>query len=75
MAQQLKQLIIAIEYRPARSGFSEIALGWATIFREEMATQEDGEGLQLSVGQAMATMAPPSDAIVGLTETMSCLAR
>jgi len=74
-AQHLKQLMMAVEYRLARSGFSESALGWARIFKEEMATQGDGSGLQLSVGQKMATMVPPSDVVVGLTQTMSCLAR
>jgi len=74
-AQHLKQLMMAIEDRLAKSGFSESALGWATILSEEMETQADIESLQLSMGRKNATMAPPHEAVVGLTQAMSYLAR
>lgn len=74
-SQHLKQLMQAVEDRLARSGFSKSALGWAVIFGNEMETSGDIQSLQLPIGQKTATMAPPTDAIVGLTQAMSRLAR
>jgi hypothetical protein len=73
--QHLKQLMIAVEDRLARSGFSESALGWATILGEEMEVQASTESLPSSMRQKKFTMAPPVKAVVGLTQAMSCLAR
>ena len=58
----------AVEDRLAKSGFSESALGWATILSEEMETKSHMEGLQLSMEQKNVTMVPSSEAIVGLTQ-------
>ncbi|PMD44875.1 hypothetical protein L207DRAFT_629422 [Hyaloscypha variabilis F] len=73
--QHLKQLMMAVEDRLAKSGFSESALGWATILSKEMETQAGIEGPQLSMQQKKFTMAAPNKAIVELTQAMSCLAR
>ena len=73
-AQHLKQLMQAIENRLARSGFSDSALGWAKIFSNEMEISGDVENLLLQ-GQKDATIAPSVDAIAGLTQAMSHLAR
>ena len=74
-SQHLKQLMQAVEDRLARSGFSESALGWARIFSKEMEISGDIQSGQLLIGEKSATMAPPTDAVVGLTQAMSRLAR
>lgn len=73
--QHLKQLVVALESRLAKSGFSESVLGWSPILSKEMEGQVDAENIALTTDQRSATSPPPTNAIVGLTQAMSCLNR
>jgi hypothetical protein len=73
--QQLKQLVLAVEDRLARSGFAESVLGWSHIFMDECDSSEVVQGSVQFPSDKFATRAAPNDAVVALTQAMSRLAR
>ncbi|KAI1110084.1 hypothetical protein F5Y14DRAFT_430185 [Nemania sp. NC0429] len=75
-SQHLKQLMLALDDRLARAGFCDSVVGWAKIITAEVAVAErDGEpSLQLD-SEAQGLTSPPVDAVAGLTEALSRIAR
>lgn len=72
--QHLKQLVLAVEDPLAKSGFTESALGWSPIFLDEDVHSEISND-ELSPAEKLATIVAPIDAVIGLTQAMSQLAR
>lgn len=74
--QHLKQLILALDDRLARAGFCDSVIGWATIIAAEMAAigKDDQEPPQLEI-EAQGLVSPPVDAVAGLAEALSRIAR
>ncbi|KAH6975789.1 hypothetical protein EDB80DRAFT_740113 [Ilyonectria destructans] len=75
-SQHLKQLMLALDDRLARAGFCDSVIGWATMIAAEVAAlgQDDEQPPQLD-NEVHGVASPPVDAVVGLTEALSRIAR
>ncbi|KAI0532579.1 hypothetical protein GGR58DRAFT_517599 [Xylaria digitata] len=75
-SQHLKQLMLVLDDRLARARFCDSVIGWATIIAAEVATigKDDEQPAQLD-SEVQGLVSPPVDAVAGLTEALSRIAR
>ncbi|KAI1193356.1 hypothetical protein F5X97DRAFT_43294 [Nemania serpens] len=75
-SQHLKQLMLALDDRLARAGFCDSVIGWAIIIAAEVAaTGKDGQQPPQPENESQGLVSPPVDAVAGLTEALSRIAR
>ncbi|KAH7303077.1 hypothetical protein B0I35DRAFT_195163 [Stachybotrys elegans] len=74
-SQHLKQLMLALDNRLARAGFCDSVVGWAMIIAAEVAALGKDDEQQPLDNEVHGMATPPVNAVVGLTEALSRIAR